>query len=54
MTITISIQESTWKELINRKQPGESFDSVIRKALFEIPISKESARNQQGISQAKR
>jgi predicted CopG family antitoxin len=37
MTITISIQDSTWKELNARKNAGETFDSVIKKALNEIP-----------------
>ena len=30
MTITISISDDTWRELVDRKQPGESFDSVIQ------------------------
>jgi hypothetical protein len=38
--LTINVSEETWKELISRKNPGESFDSVIKKALLEVPTKK--------------
>jgi predicted CopG family antitoxin len=37
MSITITIQDETWEKLNIRKTPGESFDSVINRALMEIP-----------------
>jgi predicted CopG family antitoxin len=44
MTITISISNETWKELNARKEAGESFDSVIKKALLEVPVKKEKSK----------
>lgn len=41
MTITINIQEDTWKLLNQKKEAGETFDSVINKALSAKPIKKE-------------
>jgi len=43
MTITIGISEDVWKVLIQRKQPGESFDSVLRKVL-NLKIKKEKKK----------
>lgn len=40
MSITIAISDDTWRMLVDRKNPGESFDSVIRKALLEIKEKK--------------
>ena len=47
MTITISIQDSTWEKLNKRKKAGDSFDDVINKALNEIPENKkEETKNE--------
>ena len=48
MTTTIQIEDETWKMLNDRKQRGETFDSVIRKALFEVPISQAPSRQKAG------
>ena len=37
MTTTIQIEDDTWKILNERKNRGETFDSVIKKALLKIP-----------------
>lgn len=34
-TTTIEITKSRWKELNGRKEPGDSFDDVIRRLLEE-------------------
>jgi len=35
MATLIQIQDETWKELMSRKEKGESFDDVIQKVLNE-------------------
>ena len=37
MTTTISISDELWQELNARKQRGETFEDVIKKALNKIP-----------------
>lgn len=37
MAINIQIQDDTWIELNKRKQRGETFDDVIKRALREEP-----------------
>ena len=48
MVITITVQDETWKMLNDRKQPGETFDSVIRKSLIEIPTFANSKQPEAG------
>lgn len=40
MSITISVSEEVWRELISRKKPGQSFDGVL-KELFKLKDKKE-------------
>lgn len=42
MATTIQISDELWQDLNARKQRGETFEDVIRKALNEIPISQSS------------
>ena len=44
MTTTIKVEDDTWLILNKRKQVGESFDSVIKKALLEIPEIKKKIK----------
>ena len=44
--ITIQISDRTWKELNQRKEVGETFDSVIQKALEESNLKKEEKENE--------
>lgn len=41
MATLIQVQDDTWEELNKRKKRGESFDSVIKRALDEIPEVKQ-------------
>jgi predicted CopG family antitoxin len=46
MATTIQISDETWKMLNNRKQRGESFEDVIKKALLEEPELNEVSKNE--------
>jgi predicted CopG family antitoxin len=36
MVTTIKIQDTTWKRLNSRKDPGESFDEVVVQLLNDV------------------
>lgn len=46
MAITISISDEVWKILNDRKKPGQSFTSVIKEALLELPELKGGKRDE--------
>ena len=46
MTTTIQIQDETWQMLNARKSRGETFDSVIRKALIKLNEVKHENNNE--------